>query len=312
MKMRLMEGGMTLLLIAVVALPFFGFAKGGDKIYVDKDASGTQNGSSKHPYKTISQATKKADKGDEVVVSSGTYKERVTLPRGVKLSGSGKTKTIIKSDDKEDAVIEMKDNSKVWGVTVEDGRMGIYVTENAKAEIIEVRVRNNRRDGIFIENGERTDKERVSIVKSEITGNGWSGVYSQKRKLVVSDSSIQSNKRNGIMLAAGTRAWIDDNAISGNDYSGMALTLDGSDITVASKNSIRKNGREGIEVSGFGATGSIVVKKTRIAENDHYGVARLSKAKNMPASLWNGLVLQKDILFSGNAAGNISPIARAF
>ena len=114
------------------------------------------------------------------------------------------------------------------------------------------------------------------------------------------------------MLAAGTRAWIDDNAISGNDYSGMALTLDGSDITVASKNSIRKNGREGIEVSGFGATGSIVVKKTRIAENDHYGVARLSKAKNMPASLWNGLVLQKDILFSGNAAGNISPIARAF
>ena len=103
MKMRLMEGGMTLLLIAVVALPFFGFAKGGDKIYVDKDASGTQNGSSKHPYKTISQATKKADKGDEVVVSSGTYKERVTLPRGVKLSGSGKTKTIIKSDDKKRA-----------------------------------------------------------------------------------------------------------------------------------------------------------------------------------------------------------------
>ncbi len=313
LKSRLFEVGVSVMVMAAVVAPAVMFAKSGDKIYVNEDASGTQDGSSKHPYKTIWQGLDKAEKGDEVIVAKGTYKERITLPKGVKLSGAGKGKTIIKSSERhDDPVINMKDGSKVWGVTVQDGEVGIYVRENAKVEIIEVEVRNNRHDGIVIEKGERTDKEKVSIVKSEIKKNGWSGIYAKKRKVVITESDIQMNKRNGMMLESGVRAWIDDNSVSENMGSGLVANVDGADITVASKNTFRKNGLEGIEARSFGAEGSFIVKKSRISENGHYGVARVSKVANIPASRWNGLVIQSDNNFFGNVTGNTSPIIRGF
>lgn len=313
LKSRLFEVGVSVMVMAAVVAPAVMFAKSGDKIYVNEDASGMQDGSSKHPYKTIWQGLDKAEKGDEVIVAKGTYKERITLPKGVKLSGAGKGKTIIKSSERhDDPVINMKDGSKVWGVTVQDGEVGIYVRENAKVEIIEVEVRNNRHDGIVIEKGERTDKEKVSIVKSEIKKNGWSGIYAKKRKVVITESDIQMNKRNGMMLESGVRAWIDDNSVSENMGSGLVANVDGADITVASKNTFRKNGLEGIEARSFGAEGSFIVKKSRISENGHYGVARVSKVANIPASRWNGLVIQSDNNFFGNVTGNTSPIIRGF
>ena len=71
-KSRLLEAGISVFAVALVALPFLGFTKSGDKIYVNEDASGTQDGSSKHPYKTIWQGLDKADKGDKVIVAKGT------------------------------------------------------------------------------------------------------------------------------------------------------------------------------------------------------------------------------------------------
>lgn len=312
-KNRLFEAGISIVLVAVVALPFFGFARSGDKIYVNKDASGTQDGSSKHPYKTIWQALDKADKGDEVIVSKGTYKERITLPKGVKLSGSGKGKTVLRSSERhDDPVVNMKDGSKIWGVTIENGETGIYVRQDAKVEIIEVEVRENRHEGILIEKAERTDKGKASIVNSEIKKNGWSGIYAKSRKVVITESEIEMNKRNGIMLESGVRAWIDDNKVTDNIGSGLVANLDGADITVASKNSFGKNGREGIEVSSFGSAGSMIVKKSRLADNGHYGIARISKAANIPVSRWSGLVIQNDNTIMGNGMGTISPIVRGF
>lgn len=313
LKSRLFEAGISGVMVLAVALPLVMFAKSGDKIYVNEDASGTQDGSSKHPYKTIWQGLDEAESGDEVIVAKGTYKERITLPKGVKLSGAGMGKTIIKSSGRnDDPVLNMKDRTKVWGVTVQDGEVGIYVRENAKVEIIEVEVINNRHEGILIEKGERTEKEKASIVNCEIKKNGWSGVYAKKRKVVITDSEIKDNSKNGVMFESGVRAWIDDNSISGNKGSGIVANLDGADITVASKNTIRDNGREGIEVSDFGAAGSIRVKKSRVSENGHYGVARISRVANIPSSLWGGLVIEDNNRLFSNGMGNVSPIVRGF
>lgn len=312
-KSRLIEVGISVLMVAAVALPFLGFARGGDKIYVDKNASGTQDGSSKHPYKTIWQGLDKAKSGDEVVVAKGTYSERVTLPKGVKLSGAGKGKTTIKSNDRhDDPVINMKDNTKLWGVTVQDGKVGIYVREHAKVDIIEVEVRENRHEGILIEGGDRTDKEKASIVKSEIKKNGWSGVYSKKRKVVIVDSDIEMNKRNGVVFESGVRGWLDDNSFSGNFGSGFVANIDGADITVASKNSFRGNGREGIEVNSYGGEGTFNVRKSKFVGNGHYGIARISRVANVLQSKWTGFVAGGDNDFSQNGTGTISQIVRGF
>lgn len=312
-KFGFSEVGVSLFVLAVIALPFFGFARGGDKIYVNEDASGTQNGSSSHPYKTIWQGLDKAHDGDEVIVAKGTYKERITIPKGVKLSGAGKGKTIIKSSERnDDPVINMKDGSKVWGVTVKDGEIGIYVREGAKVDIIDSDIRENRHEGILIEDGERTDKEKVSIVNCEVKENGWSGIYAKKRKIVIIESGIKGNGKNGIVFESGVRAWIDDNSMSENKGSGLVMNLDGADVTVASKNTFRKNSREGIEVNAFGVAGKVTVRHSRLSENGHYGVARISKGSSVSSSVWNGLTIQGDNTFFGNVSGNTSSIVRGF
>lgn len=312
-KFGFSEIGVSLFVLAVIALPFFGFARGGDKIYVNEDTSGTQNGSSSHPYKTIWQGLDKAHDGDEVIVAKGTYKERITLPKGVKLSGAGKGKTIIKSSERsDDPVINMKDGSKVWGITVKDGEVGIYVRQGAKVDIIDSDIRENRHEGIIIENGERTDKEKVSIVNCEVKDNGWSGIYSKKRKVVIMESGIKNNGRNGVVFESGVRAWIDNNSISENKGSGLVMNLDGADVTIASKNTFRKNGREGVEVSSFGMTGSLDVRKSRLSENGRYGVARISKIANISPSVWSGLVVEGNNTFFGNGLGDVSSLVRGF
>lgn len=299
--------------MAAIVLPFFGFARGGDKIYVNEDASGTQNGSSSHPYKTIWQGLDKAHDGDEVIVAKGTYKERVTIPKGVKLSGAGKGKTIIKSSERnDDPVINMKDGSTIWGVTIKNGEIGIYVRDGAKADIIDSDIRENRHEGIFIEGGERTNREKVSIINCEVKDNGWSGIFSKKRKVVIMESGIKNNGRNGVVFESGVRAWIDNNSISENKGSGLVMNLDGADVTVASKNTFRKNGREGIEVNSYGSTGSLDIRKSRLSENGRYGITRISKVANISPSLWNGLVVEGNNTFFGNGFGDVSSIVRGF
>lgn len=311
-KSLLIEAVISIFIVGIIALPFLGFARNGDKIHVDKDASGMEDGSSSHPYRTISNGLDKARGGDEVIVAPGTYKERVTIPSNVKLSGSGKEKTFIRSDDKDDAVVEMKSGSKLWGFTVENGRMGIYVNKDAKVDIVGSRIRDNRHEGVFVEKGDQTDRKLVSISKVEIIGNGWSGIYSKTRKISITDSDIKDNGRNGVVFESGVHAWIDNNSISENKGSGLVMDLDSADVMVASKNTFRKNSREGIEVSSYGATGTINIKKSRLSENGHYGVARVSRTASASASIWSGLVIEGNNTFFGNGLGNTSPIVRGF
>ncbi|MFZ1735535.1 MAG: hypothetical protein WAU31_01220, partial [Candidatus Moraniibacteriota bacterium] len=74
----------------------------------------------------------------------------------------------------------------------------------------------------------------------------------------------------------------------------------------------RKNDHEGIEVSSYGTTGTIDIKKSRLSENGHYGVARISRTASASVSIWNGLVIEGNNTFFGNGLGNTSPIVRGF
>ena len=60
-------------LALAIVVPFLTFAGSSKKLYVDIKAGSTQDGSSSHPYKTITQALKKADKNTKIYVSKGTY-----------------------------------------------------------------------------------------------------------------------------------------------------------------------------------------------------------------------------------------------
>lgn len=309
-KVRHAEALGSILLVALFTLPFLSFASHENKIYVNASASGTEDGSKDHPYKTIKEALKHSNKNTEVHVSKGTYRENIEIPAGTEIHGSERDEVFIKGDD-DDPVITMNGGTKIVGVTVENGEYGVEIDEGDSATIVDCIIRKNDKDGVRIKKGAVAEKDKVIITDSDISDNGRSGISSEKRKIVISKNLISKNDSDGIFLMRGTNAWISGNAIKDNDGSGMKLELDGSQIFTKS-NLYSENHREGIEINSFGATGKIDIAQSKIRHNGRWGIARVQRVA-APASIWNGLTVQlPNVPMFGNASGNISQVIRIF
>ena len=154
---------MGLSLVILVVVPVIAFGKSG-VIYVDDDAKGEQDGSSSHPYKTISKALDKAKKGDEVRVYNGTYTENITIPSGVEVISvrGNREKVVIKADSNSKPTVTMKDGTRLTRVTVNEGRHGVQVAEDAKATIYNVIIKNSKRDGIHADKA-RNEKSKQLV-----------------------------------------------------------------------------------------------------------------------------------------------------
>jgi hypothetical protein len=292
--------------LIIIALPIFAFSSRKSDLYVDAKAGDNRDGSTAHPYKSISEAIDHAKDKAEIHVAKGEYKENITLRDGIKIFGEDREKTIIKAKKGSQAVISMKNDSAVDGFTIKDGKRGIWVEKDAKASIVDCVIKYNNDDGIGIEGGNTKKSNQVSISKTKIKSNDWSGIYvTGPRKISITDSEISNNQKGGIDLAGGVSAWIEGTDVKNNGGSGLKLVIDGSDIWTKN-NDIRKNNREGIEVASYGGAGRINISKSKIVENDLYGIARLQRAGNIN---WN-THLTFDIMpeFWGNGSGNISNV----
>jgi len=301
-------------LVCIIALPVFVFG-GSQVIFVDKDAQGTEEGTSENPYHSISRALDHAKSGAEVRVKNGEYKENITLPKNVKLVGDSnkRDKVVIKAKNEDRPTVTMKDQSELSYVTVKEGRHGIRIVEDAKAHLYNVVVKNSNRDGIHIDSAKTDKRHRVFLDTVEVTKNDRAGIFSEKRFIVLINSYITLNKSDGVDFAMGTEAWLEKNSFSGNKGSGLKLVLDDSEIWSKSNN-VRNNGREGVEINAYGATGNIGFKKATFFNNGQYGIARIartSSAMNTFGGLQNGTGVNENHI-EGNKKGDISPIVRGF
>lgn len=303
--------GFSLTLLIAVPMVVFG---GNKQIYVDKDASGSENGTANHPYKSISKALKHAKGGTEVHIAKGTYKENITLPKDVKLFGKKKDagSVVIKGDDKEPTVT-MKHDTELNFLTIEGGRHGVRVLEDAKAKIYKVTIKKSDRDGIHIDSAPRNKKHRALIDNVEIRDNARTGIYAEKRDIVVINSNIHHNKSDGVDLAAGMEAWFEGNRINENGGSGIKVVLDGASVWTKS-NSIRHNKREGVEVNAYGAAGNFGLKKAQLVGNGRYGIAKVARTGKGLQS-FGSIILGTDVnanRIDTNRIGNTSPVLRGF
>ncbi|MFZ1626605.1 MAG: right-handed parallel beta-helix repeat-containing protein [Candidatus Moraniibacteriota bacterium] len=272
-------------------------------IYVDEDNKGSQDGSYNHPYHTISKALKHAKGSTVVYVAKGTYKENITLPKDVKLiGGKDMDDVVIKADNPDQPVITMKDDSEINKITVVGGRHGVRVIEHAEAKIIRSVVKGSTRDGVHIDKGTRDKKEQVIIDKSVIKNNRLAGIFSEKRNIIVTNTDIIGNG-DGVDLVANVKAWFADNRILENRGSGFKVTIDGATFW-SKNNSIRRNGREGVEVNSYGEAGSVGFKKASFVDNGRYAVARIARSGN---GNFQGLSLENN-RFEGNGLGSTSPV----
>lgn len=305
---------LTFAFVALIAAPLAVF--GGQKtIYVDKDASGDQTGSASHPYKTISKALKNADEGDVIRVKKGEYKENITIPKEVKVTSDkrDRSKVTIKADNGDQPTVVMKHGSELESITVKGGRHGIRIAEDAKAHIYDVTVRNSGRDGIHIDAAKTDKKHRVLLDKVTVWGSARAGVYSEKRDIVIVNSEIVGNGSDGLDFAAGMEAWLEKSKFSDNRGSGIKLVMDGSSVW-AKNASIRRNGREGVEVNAYGAAGDIGFKKSSFVGNGRYGAAKVARAAAALKSFGNlsfGTGVNENY-FDSNGAGNVSGVVRGF
>jgi hypothetical protein len=301
----------AIILMIVVIFPVFVMAGRDHDVYVDAKANGTQNGSTSHPYKTIKQATKKANDHTKIHVANGTYHENVELGDGVELYGHDKDDVIIDGDD-DKATVTMKDDSKINKVTIKGGKYGIKISDDEEASIIECIIKDNDQDGIHIENAGLKKSTLVAISENEIKENGRAGIYSQKRRLSIVDNDILNNKSDGIDLENSASAWIADNKINGNSGSGMKLRIDGSNIWTKN-NTYRNNDHEGLEVSFMGGAGRVNIAKSDFIKNNRNGVAKVQNFALSAASanLWNKyLTFENNNTFSQNGKLGISAIIR--
>lgn len=300
----------SLMLLAAFAVPFLSFAGSKKDIYVSYKASGTQNGSAAHPYKTISEALKNAPKNSVVHVLAGTYKENIEIPKDVDVFGDERSTTIIEAADRDKPVVKMKDESRIDDFTIRKGKNGIEVKEDAEVSIIDMIIEDNHGNGIKVEEGSTKNSTKVSISENIIRDNDGNGIYSKKRRVVIMDNDIINNRKDGVNFEKGVSAWISGNQIKKNNASGMKMVLDESNIWTKS-NTFRDNDREGVEIGSYGKSGRIDLKKSKFWENDRYGIARISR-NHKNAEVWKGLTIQNDNEFSNNIKGAISDIITIF
>ncbi|KKR19883.1 MAG: hypothetical protein UT50_C0027G0010 [Candidatus Moranbacteria bacterium GW2011_GWA2_39_41] len=300
-----------LAVVVIIAVPSLVLSSHKSKIYVDANAKNTQDGSIDHPYKTIGQAMKAVKGKAEIHVAKGLYKENVKMKDKVSIFGASEDSVIIEAKDRDEAVVTMEDETVLNKVTVKNGTYGVKVDDDAKASIIKCVIKNNKKDGIYIKADGIKKSKMVSISKNEIKNNNAAGIYSGKRRLSISENEITDNDGDGIDIEKGASAWIADNKISSNDKSGMKLRVDGSDIWTKS-NSIRKNNREGIEISFNGAVGRIDIAKSKIIDNDRYGIARVQKFAGINNSVWNKYVtFNNKNTIESNKSGSVSAVISA-
>jgi hypothetical protein len=306
---RAKYGFIAAALAVVVIVPTIAFGNS-RTINVDKGASGTQDGTSAHPYSTIADALKHADEGDEVYIHNGTYKENITIPKGVTVKGNYKDHgKVVIDGDSDKPTVTMKHKSSLSFVTVEDGRNGIRIEEDAKAKLFDMVVKGSERDGIRAESAPRDKDRRLYAEKVEVKGSGKAGIYSEKRYVVLVNCNIHDNGTDGIDFIAGVKAWLENVSSNDNHGTGWKVVVDGAEIW-SRDNQFRRNGREGVEVESFGGTGAFGMKSSKTVDNGRWGVSLL--ARNAGATgMWKNIFLEKNSSW-GNGLGNVSAVIRVF
>ncbi|HBI16554.1 MAG TPA: hypothetical protein DDY52_00125 [Candidatus Moranbacteria bacterium] len=295
-----------ILLLAIFVLPIISFASSTKEIFVDDSASGTQDGSYNHPYKTIKKAIEKADGKTKIIVKRGVYIENITVSDNIKISGKDKKKTIIKAEDKSLPTVTLENKTELTDLTIEGGKSGVLVKDKGKGEVTisDCLIRDAKSDGIKIENGDKSSDRKINIINNDIYENGKSGIYSERRRLVIIDNNIFDNELDGIDMEQSVKAFIKDNEINQNDGVGIKLRSDKSDVTIE-KNTFYKNEKSGIEVRYDGKAGWVNIKKNSVTKNEGFAIVKIFK-NSSDNSYFTGLTIENNNSFSENKKGMIS------
>lgn len=231
--------------------PFFVLAS--DSIcYVNNLESGES-------YKQISQAIS-AGCG-EIRVSSGTYKEDLSLGKGLKLKGENREEVVIEGK----AIID--DNAEVSGVTFSTG--GVEISDGANVEINNSIIKDSIVTGIVTIGGGKLDLYDVNIF-----GNKKGAYIKAGKEIKIINCKVYNNTQEGLDIRANTKGIIAHNKINENKESGIEIILGGTEMDIF-ENELNNNESSGIAVQYYMEStdlGNVKIRDNFMLGNDNYGL----------------------------------------
>ena len=260
------------------------FVHAGADCYVDADADADSggDGSKENPYIKISKALEKDCK--DISIKTGTYSNDIILENGVEIEGESRDDVVITGK------VTMKDNSEIGKVTIKGE--GVYVSDNADVEIVDVIIKNS---GIGIET---LGGGNLMVKNSEIFGNR-KGFYIQAGKNInITSSNIYNNTEEGVDIRSNVDGIISGNIIEENGEGGIEVVLGKSELTI-SNNKIRHNHASGIATQFYdfaSELGGIKINNNTISGNSDFAVTcKIPSGGKLSANYWS-----KSVSFIGN------------
>ena len=186
-------------------------------------------------FATITQAIEQAGAGDTIQIKTGTYNENLNVNKPLTLQGEERQKTIIIGEGNLDRgaqpVIQViSNNVKITGFTIESQN---YSTSNLYAS------------GISVQG------DHCTIINN-IIKNTYIGIFcSIQSSTLIKDNLITDNLKDGMRFYGGSLNQIENNTITENTGSGIAMN--GYQNTILNNN-ITKN----LRAVGYGGSYSLI------------------------------------------------------
>ncbi len=306
-------------------------------IFVDQKILGNelamkqQNGSLTYPFATISSAISSATERNvsTIFISSGTYKEMLTLPENITLYGNINEVTILNESSKLFA-LTTNENTKLINLTISGGNNTVIIPWNTNATFINTTISNAHDFGVLMQKKERTktlpgekaavtyeifDKSDIEIASMPlvrfsdvtVTKNDNQGMYLRDGRVEIVNSEIIENGEEGIDLHPHMHAIISNTNASNNGESGLETEI--YDNIVIIKDSIFNNNiKNGVAFLTSMGIGDITLTENTILNNQKFGV-RCAVHKNRPKKprpFFQSTITRENNLIENNTEANVS------
>lgn len=287
-----------LLFIAAIFLltPFFVFAKDYD-FYVDESAKSGGDGSQEKPFKSVSNAVKKASsKGgsQEIYIYEGDYSGGFTIGKSIKLVGENESKVIISG------TVSMEDGAEMEKLSVKGGYIAISVLKGAEVKINNCTIYGFEKIGVDIAPG----NGKLTLQDSKIKNSAGKAIYVQRgNRIKFTGNEIYENDEEGFDLRADISGVISGNYIHDNGESGIEVIVGDADLMI-SDNNIKNNKASAIAAQFYEIAkdeGDIEIKNNKLSDSSNYALAcKNTQGGSIPKDYWKNSIKMESNTLSGN------------
>lgn len=192
-------------------------------------------------YFYIQDAVDQAHDGDQILVYSGTYVEKIEIDKQLTLIGISEelgvgddtgNPIIVPLHDSENVITIAEDCCNISYFIIKNGKNGIYLRGSCNNTFLGNNITNNTDNGIYI-----LDSLNNTIKDNIISYNNYEGIY-LKNSLdnIILDSTFKNNKKSGVHSEISN-----NNTISNNIFIADSINVDGTALNHWNSHTIENN-----------------------------------------------------------------------